>query len=153
MKKIIIAVILSLSLSTFARADDLADQRTAERVFLEKMGQGRFDRLSEIYGAGFVAHGPTADYTLDEDNASGREWRKAIPDLKVTVARSVSRAGMVAVHWRASGSNSVAAAGLPGRGGKIDIDGMTFFRFEAGRIVEEWSVIDLATAMRQLGGR
>lgn len=30
-----------------------------------------------IYGEGFVAHGSTGDYTLDEDNASGKEWRKA----------------------------------------------------------------------------
>jgi steroid delta-isomerase-like uncharacterized protein len=121
-----------------------------KRVFLEKMGQGRFDRLDEIYGPGFVAHGADRDYTLDEDNASGREWRRAVPDLKVEVVRTVAEGDFVAVHWRASGTNSVAAAGLPGLGGKAAIDGMTFFRFENGRIVEEWSVMDLATMMRQL---
>jgi steroid delta-isomerase-like uncharacterized protein len=123
---------------------------TAKRVFLEKMAAGRFDKLDEIYGPGFVAHGAQADYTLEQDNESGKEWRKAAPDLQVSVKRTVADADFVAVHWNAKGTNSVAAAGLPGKGGKVDIDGMTFFRFSKGRIVEEWSVMDIATMMRQL---
>lgn len=134
-----------------AAADEAANTRTAERVFLEKMGQGRFDRLDEIYAPGFVAHGSGRDYSLDEDNASGREWRRAFPDLKVTVERTAADGDLVAVHWRASGTNSVAAAGLPGKGGRADVDGMTFFRFVDGRIAEEWSVIDIATMLRQVG--
>jgi len=124
---------------------------TAKRVFLEKMGAGRFDKLQEIYGEGFVAHGPTRDYTLAEDNESGKEWRKAFPDLAVAVKRTVADGDFVAVHWSAAGTNSIAAAGLPGKGGKADIEGMTFFRFKDGRIVEEWSIIDIASMMRQLG--
>lgn len=49
---------------------------------------------------------------------------------------------LVAAHWRASGTNSVAAAGLPGKGGRADVD---------GRIAEEWSVIDIAAMLRQVG--
>lgn len=135
---------------TPAIAGPTENAETGKRVFLEKMGQGRFDRLDEIYGPGFVAHGADREYTLDEDNASGREWRKAVPDLNVEVLRTVAEGDLVAVHWHASGTNSVAAAGLPGLGGKAAMDGMTFFRFENGKIVEEWSVMDLATMMRQL---
>jgi steroid delta-isomerase-like uncharacterized protein len=124
----------------------------AKRVFLEKMGAGRFDKLDEMYGESFIAHGPTRDYTLDEDNRSGKEWRKAFPDLVVAVKRTVADADLVAVHWNAKGTNSVAAAGLPGKGGRADVDGMTFFRFEKGKIVEEWSIVDLASLMQQLIG-
>lgn len=123
---------------------------TAKRVLLEKMGAGRFDKLDEIYAEGFVAHGPTRDYTLAEDNESSKEWRKAFPDLAVSVKRTVADRDFVAVHWSAAGTNSVAAAGLPGKGGKANIDGMTFFRFKDGKIVEEWSVIDIASMIRQL---
>jgi steroid delta-isomerase-like uncharacterized protein len=140
----------ALSMSAPAVAGPAENAETGKRVFLEKMGQGRFDRLDEIYGPGFVAHGADRDYTLDEDNASGREWRRAFPDLKVEVLRTVADGDLVAVHWRGSGTNSVAAAGLPGLGGKAAMDGMTFFRFQNGKIVEEWSVMDLATMMRQL---
>ena len=133
-----------------AIAGPAENAETGKRVFLEKMGQGRFDRLNEIYGPGFVAHGADKDYSLDEDNASGREWRRAFPDLKVEVLRTVAHGDLVAVHWQAGGTNSVAAAGLPGLGAKATVAGMTFFRFANGRIVEEWSVIDVASMMRQL---
>ena len=134
-----------------ALADEQSHVTTAKRVFLEKMGAGRFDKLAEIYGEGFVAHGASGDYTLDEDNASGKEWRRACPDLKVAVMRTVADADLVAVHWNAKCTNTVAAAGLPGLGGKADIDGMTFFRFEDAKIVEEWSIIDIETMKKQLG--
>lgn len=133
-----------------AAADELQNVRTAKRVLLEKMGEGRFDKLDEIYGEGFVAHGATSDYTLEQDNESGKEWRKACPDLKVAVKQTVADADKVAVHWNAKCTNTVAAAGLPGKGGKADMDGMTFFRFKDGKIVEEWSIMDIATMVKQL---
>jgi len=142
---------LTLAMSDAALAQNADDVRTAERVFLEKMGQGRFDRLDEIYGPGFVAHGRDRDYTLDEDNASGKAWREAFPDLVVTVERTAASADLVAVHWRAKGTNTVAAAGMPGKGARADVEGMTFFRFADGRIVEEWSLIDMAGLMGQMG--
>lgn len=139
-----------VSFNAMAAGSEPANVVTAKRVFLEKMGAGRFDKLDEIYGDGFVAHGTSADFTLEQDNASGKEWRKACPDLRVTVKRTAGDADMVAVHWNAKCTNTVAAAGLPGKGGKADVDGMTFFRFKDARIVEEWSIIDIATMMRQL---
>lgn len=147
----IVLFIATLCCSLTAVGSEAENVVTAKRVFLEKMGEGRFDKLDEIYGEGFVAHGATGDYTLAEDNESGKEWRKAVPDLRVTVKRTVADGDFVAVHWNAKGTNSVAAAGLPGNGGKADIDGMTFFRFQGGKIVEEWSIIDIASMRRQLG--
>jgi predicted ester cyclase len=42
---------------------------------------------------------------------------------------------------------------MPGKGARIGIEGMTFFRFSSGRIVEEWTVIDVAELRKQLGER
>ena len=56
----------------------------------------------------------------------------------------------MAVHWKGTGTNTVARAGLPGKGVKASVEGMTFFRFSAGRIVEEWSLIDMAALMKQM---
>ena len=101
----LIAIVIALTLSTTVFADLPSNTQTANRVFLEKMGQGRFEKLEEIYGPGFVAHGASGDYTLEEDNASGKEWRKAFPDLNVTVLRTSAEGELVAVHWRAVGTN------------------------------------------------
>ena len=99
-----------------AHTDSAAHTHTAERVFLEKMGEGKFDKLDEIYGPGFVAHGASRDYTLEEDNESGKTWRAAFPDVKVKIERTVANDDLVAVHWSASGTNTVAAGGMPGTG-------------------------------------
>jgi steroid delta-isomerase-like uncharacterized protein len=147
---ILSALTLALTISSTAHADANANARTAKRVFLEKMGEGRFDKLDEIYGPGFVAHGASRDYTLEQDNESGRAWRAAFPDLKVLIERTVADANLVAVHWRATGTNSAAVSGFPGKGAKAAMEGMTFFRFASGRIVEEWSVLDIATLRKQM---
>jgi predicted ester cyclase len=48
------------------------------------------------------------------------------------------------------GTNTVAAGGMPGNGARIGIEGMSFFRFSSGRIVEEWTIVDIATLRQQL---
>lgn len=146
----VLGLTLSLPLCDEAVAGSADNVRTARRVFLETLAQGRHDQLHQIYGPGFVAHYVSADYTLSEDTADTLSWRTAMPDLKVTVERTVAAADLVAVHWKASGTNTVPAGGLPGKGDRIGIEGMTFFRFAAGHIVEEWSVVDIATLRRQL---
>jgi predicted ester cyclase len=41
--------------------------------------------------------------------------------------------------------------GFPATGKKIKVNGMTIFRFKAGKISEEWGVWDMLSAMRQAG--
>lgn len=137
--------------STPAHGDMTVDKKTAARVLLEKMGRGDFSKLDEIYGPGFVAHSGGKRFTLDEDNESGKAIRAAAPDLEVFVDHLIGEGDLVTVHWRARGTNTVAAAGMPGNGKKLDVEGMTIFRFERGRIVEEWSLTDRLAMMRQLG--
>jgi len=55
--------------------------------------------------------------------------------------------GYSAISWR---TVPLAAGGMPGNGARIGIEGMTFFRFSSGRIVEEWTIVDIATLREQL---
>jgi hypothetical protein len=45
----------------------------------------------------------------------------------VTVERTAANKDLVAVHWKGVGTNSAAAAGMPGDGKKLSLEGMTFF--------------------------
>lgn len=134
-----------------ALAGPAENKAVAARVIVEKMGQVRFDIQPKLYGPGFVAHGFGRDYTLAEDEASGRHLRSAFPDLKVSVDRIIAEDDMVSLHWSAVGTNTVAVPGFPGEGRKVSVDGMSFFRFADGKIVEEWSTYDNLTIMKQLG--
>ena len=120
----------------------------ARRMLLECLGEGRCEALESLYTADFIAHGASANYTLQQDMAATRSWRAAMPDLAVSIERTVADGDMVAVHWKAAGTNTVAAGGLPGNGERWGIEGMTMFRFTGGRIAEEWSVLDVATLRR-----
>ncbi len=128
-----------------------SNTQIASRVLLEKMGQGKFEISNEVYGAAFVAHGFGRDYTLAEDNASGKQIRAAFPDLKVRVLRTTGERDLVAVHWRSDGTNTVKVGAFPGAGKRVTVEGMTFFRLDGCRIVEEWSTYDNLSVMQQLG--
>jgi predicted SnoaL-like aldol condensation-catalyzing enzyme len=115
-------------------ADTKHNTELAKRVFFEKMAQGKFDETREIYTADFLAHGANGSFNLEQDIESGRAWRRGFPDLHVAVERTAAQGDLVAVHWRAIGTNTVAAGGMPGNGAKVNVQGMTFFRFVKGRI-------------------
>ena len=150
-KKFLLGLGLALACMTTPAAAETANQKTAAHVFLEKMGKGNFSGLDRVYGPGFVVHSGGKQFTLEQDNESGKALRAAAPDAKVTVERMAGEGDLVAVHWRAVGTNTVASAGMPGNGKPFSVEGMTFFRFEQGRIVEEWSITDWLSLMKQLG--
>ena len=123
----------------------------ARSFFEEVLGQGRLDRYAESHAKDFIAHGATRDGTLEEDMAAAKEERKALPDMKIEVNLILAERDLVAVYWTASGTNTQAGMGFPATGKKIKVNGMTIFRFKAGKISEEWGVWDMLSAMRQAG--
>lgn len=145
----LLSILLLLQAPAFAGPAE--NKAVATRVIIEKMGQGRFDIQPELYGPGFVAHGFGRDYTLAEDEASGKQLRAAFPDLRVSVDRILAEGDMVALHWSATGTNTAKVPGFPGEGKRVSVDGMSFFRFAGGKIVEEWSTYDNLTILKQLG--
>jgi len=127
------------------------NKQIARSFFEQVLDQGRFDQYAESHATDFVAHAGDHDATLEEDIAAAKEERKALPDMKVKVNQIVAERDLVAVYWTASGTNTQAGMGFPATGRKIKSDGMTLFRFKAGKIYEEWSVWDMLSIMRQAG--
>jgi len=127
------------------------NKEVARNFFEEVLGQGHLDKYAESHAKDFVAHGENHGYTLEEDMAAAKEERKALPDMKVDVNQILAERDLVAVYWIASGTNTQAGMGFPATGKKIKVDGMTIFRFKAGKICEEWSVWDMLSVMRQMG--
>jgi steroid delta-isomerase-like uncharacterized protein len=127
------------------------NKEVARNFFEDVLGQGHLDKYVESHAKDFVAHGENHDATLEEDMAEAKEERKALPDMKVEVNQILAERDLVAVYWTASGTNTQAGMGFPATGKKIKIDGMTLFRFKAGKICEEWSVWDMLSVMRQAG--
>jgi len=112
----------------------------ATRVFDEIFNQGKFQVADEIYAPGFQNHGlhRTIDLKTDQDYVHAE--KKAFPDLRMTVQQMVAEGDKVAVLWTFQGTHTGSGyEGLPPTGTRVEVRGITIWRFADGRIVEEWS--------------
>ena len=131
------------------RAGSLEQNKSiTRRVYEEGLNQGRFE---VPYSAGFVGHGGRTTFTHADGMAEAKGWRKAFPDLKITVDKQVAERDLVAVHWTARGTNTGTGNGIPATGRPVQITGTTLFRMADGQIAEEWTCADSLGLMKQLG--
>lgn len=128
-----------------------ANMATVRIVFDEVLSKGRIDENEHIYHPEFVAHGKTRDVGRVEDRAASKGWRKAAPDLKMSVLRMVADCDNVAVHFEGVGTNTGEGNGLPATGRRLQVRGMTFFHLKDGKISEEWTEFDRYDMLEQLG--
>ncbi len=124
------------------------NKATARRVYEEGLSQGIFE---VPYTKDFVGHGGGATFTHEQGVAEARGWRKAFPDLNVTVDLIVAEGDLVSVRWTARGTNTGTGNGIPATGRKVETSGITMFRFADGAIAEEWTAGNNLSLMRQLG--
>ncbi|UNK50809.1 ester cyclase [Lysobacter sp. S4-A87] len=118
------------------------------RVYEEGLSQGRFE---VPYSADFVGHGGRTTFTHADGMAEAKGWRKAFPNLNITVDKQVAERDLVAVRWTARGTNTGAGNGIPATGRAVQVTGTTLFRMADGRIAEEWTCADSLGLMKQLG--
>jgi predicted ester cyclase len=97
----------------------------------------------EYYGASFVDHVNDMELRgLDGVRRSVELYTSVLDDLSVTVEDQLVDGDRVTSRFVVTGSH---------RGRRVRFNGITISRFEAGRIVEDWSVTDTLGMLRQLG--
>jgi len=128
-----------------------SNKEVARNFFEQVLDQGHLEKYAESHAPDFVAHGSTHDGTLEEDMAAAREERKALPDMRMKINEIIAERDLVLVYWTISGTNTHEGMGLPATGKKITLPGMTLFRFKAGKMIEEWGVWCMLSAMQQAG--
>lgn len=131
------------------RAESLElNKSVTRRVYEEGLNQGRFE---VPYSESFVGHGGRSTFTHADGMAEARGWRKAFPDLKITVDKQVAERDLVAVRWTARGTNTGTGNGITATGRAVQVTGTTLFRMADGKIAEEWTCADSLGLMKQLG--
>jgi len=82
----------------------------------------------------------------------GAVWiRKALPDFVLEVADLIGEGDRVAARWIGRGTHVASMFGEPVTGETVTIYGTTIYRFEGGRIAEDWEAMDEADLRRQVG--
>jgi len=149
----LLLLLFAISLPGLAQSasEQERNKAVARSFFAEVLDQGQLDKYAESHAKDFVAHSGDRAATLEEDMAYAREERKAMPDMTFRVNQMVAEGDLVAVYWTAAGTNTQAGMGFPATGKKLKINGMTLFRFKAGKISEEWNFWDMLSVMKQAG--
>ena len=128
-----------------ARTDDVAtDNAELARRALERVCSGvGLDAPAVYYSPSFVDHVNGRDYVgLQGADESVAMYRRLIKEMSIRVEQQVVQDGVVTSRFTVSGR-------IYGR--PVHFGGITISRFANDKIVEDWSVTDTVSMLRQIG--
>lgn len=102
---------------------------------------------------------PDYRYRSPGDEVHGREglkamfrgYRVAFPDLHLTVNQILAQGDQTVLDFTLSGTHQGDFMGLPASGRVFSINGFVRSTYRAGKIAEEWEVLDQLAMLQQLG--
>jgi predicted ester cyclase len=109
--------------------------------------------LDEFIAEDFVAHNPPIPgVTLDREGMkqAAEIFRVATPgdhEIKMQVAEG----DLVVSHIVGRGVHAGELLGIPATNNEVETDGIAIHRVRDGKIVEYWSVTDVARVLQQVG--
>jgi len=75
---------------------------------------------------------------------------RAIPDIHYEIEQIVAKDDRVAVQLRGTGTHRGEFLGVAGTGKRIEWNGINIYRFEDGKVIETWQLLDVWGLMRQM---
>ena len=125
------------------------------RWWEELWNNGNLALADELQTGDFRDHDPASPWVQagpEGMKAKVRAYRAAFPDLRFAMEKVLSADDHVVTHWTCQGTHHGEVLGLAPTGRTIDIEGISIFRLEGGRIAEQTLVWDAFGMLSQLGG-
>jgi predicted ester cyclase len=129
---------------------------------LESLVRGFFERAINAHDVeacgrycsdSYIWHGPTGDVSgLRAFKSELAAFFHAFPDVHAELLDVISRRDRLAIRYRETGTHSADFMGLPATGITAAWEGMAIYRASHSLLVEEWSVVDALSLLRQIGG-
>ena len=126
------------------------------RLISEVWNQGNLDRLSEFWDQDCINH------AMSEADNRGLEavrvyhkslvvtLTEAFTDFQTEILQQIAEGESVVTQMRSSGKHSGTFFGIPATSKIVTLSAMRIDRLQNGKIVEHWSVADMAGLMQQL---
>ena len=121
----------------------------AKRWNDEIMNRGNVDVIDELAAANYINYASNADREAHKQWAT--ELRAANSDLGITIEDTIAEGDKVVVRWTMHGTHTGEYQGIPPTGKEFTMSGISIYRIQDCKIVEDWSNSDMLGAMRQLG--
>jgi predicted ester cyclase len=109
--------------------------------------------IDEFIAEDFVAHNPPAPgVSLDREGMkqAAEFFRKATPG-RHEIRMQVAEDDLVVSHIVGRGVHEGELMGIPPTNKEVESDGIVIHRVRDGKIVEYWSVVDVAKLLQQVG--
>jgi steroid delta-isomerase-like uncharacterized protein len=132
-----------------------SNKQLVRQMNAEVWNNANLDMVDNLYTPDFVLHFLPDGSELrgvDSLRAHIREHRKAFPDWNEEIKRIVAERDLVVIQYVSTGTNDGIWLGNPPTGRRIQINEVSIFRIEDGRIAEQWLLPDLFSMQQQLAG-
>lgn len=124
------------------------------RINDEVWSEGHLDVIDELIADDFVATVVGAPEQIRGPQGF-REfvvmYRKAFPDLRLTVDEQFAEGDTVVTRWTATGTNEGELMGMPATGKQATTAGININRVSGGKLIEGWGLFDQLGLLQQIG--
>jgi len=129
------------------------NKQVARRIFEEVLNRGDFSVAGELVRDCYRHHPAPPDLPEGVQGfcAILAMYRAGFSDLQTTVEDTLGEGDRVAVRFSGTGTHDGDFMGIVPTGEKIRATGMAWFRFEDGRVAEEWSELNTLEILLQIG--
>ena len=124
------------------------------RAYLQAVDQADdWGVLDEYLSPDFVTHNPIPGFSADREGVkqSSAMFKAATPDGYHVIEDQVAEGDKVVSRIVGYGTQTGEIFGVDPTGRKVQAAGIAIHRISDGRIVEHWSVVDMASVFAQLG--
>lgn len=138
-------------------SDAERNRAAARRITFELFAQGNLALMDELTTPDFVNHGQTPGVPEEQGRGSLanaiQRIRGAFPDFRYDLVHEIVEGDLVVHHLTASGTQDGPFAGGGPTGRAAKWREVHVMRFQAGRMAEQWGVVDRLGVLQQLGKR
>lgn len=126
--------------------------RVSMQKFWDFLNQRNLKSAGDYIATDYQYHGPGGAQAQGVDGFRDllSAYFVAFPDLSFTVHDIVCEENSAVCRFTATGTHVGELSGLEPTGKSIAFDGMVMAKVVAGKIAEEWEVLDEMSLMRQL---
>jgi len=115
--------------------------------------KGNVDAADEFMSTNYVFNWAAPGMTSDRDG-----YKKAVamqfaafPDLRVTIDDMIAEGDKVVIRWTGNSTHKNEFMGIAPTNKKVKMTGISIVRIAGGKIMKEWSEMDMMGMMQQLG--
>lgn len=117
---------------------------------------GEVEAIPEVYSINFIVHWPKGfaeneSHGFDGVRKAIERIRAAFPDWHEEVVDMIAEDNKVVTRYISTGTHLGDYAGIKGTGRKVELDEISIYRIEGGKVVEQWCLSDDLSTLRQLG--